>query len=73
MFSSGVESEWFWMQAVRNQSEGDQRCAKYLEDYFPPRFVYQDFGPMLTMDFFDADRIADIVKASGAKYEQVII
>jgi Alpha-L-fucosidase. len=63
----GVESEWFWLQATRNESEGDQKCAKYLEDYFPPKFVYQDFGPMLTMDFFDTDFISDLVVDSGAK------
>ena len=64
----GVESEWFWMQSVRNESAGDQRCAKYLEDYFPPKFTYQDFGPMLIMDFFNSDAFADIVAESGAKY-----
>ena len=41
--------------------------AKYLEDYFPPRFVYQDFGPQLTMEFFKPEEIADIVAGAGAK------
>ncbi len=63
-----MESEWFWMQSVRNESEGDYRCLKYLEDYYPPKFTYQDFGSMLTMDFFESDRIADIVAMSGAKW-----
>ncbi len=65
-----MESEWFWMQSVRNESEGDYRCLKYLEDYYPPKFTYQDFGSMLTMDFFESDRIADIVAMSGAKWGQ---
>lgn len=56
------------MMSQRNQSEGDRKCAKYLKDYFPPKFTYQDFGPMLTMDFFDAEKFADIVADSGAKY-----
>ena len=55
------------MQSVRQKSEGDKRCAKYLKDYFPPKFTYQDFGPMLTMEFFDPKQIADIVAGSGAK------
>ena len=58
------------MQSVRNESEGDYRCLKYLEDYYPPKFTYQDFGSMLTMDFFESDRIADIVAMSGAKWGQ---
>ncbi len=62
-----MESEWFWMQSVRNESEGDKRCARYLQDFFPPRFTYQDFGPMLTMDFFNASHIAQVVADSGAK------
>ncbi len=65
-----MESEWFWYQTVRNSSEGDHRCLKYMQDFFPPRFTYQDFGPMLTMDFFDADQIADIVAGSGARCER---
>lgn len=55
------------MQSVRNESEGDQACAQYLADYFPPKWTYQDFGPMLTMDFFDPDLISDIVADAGAK------
>lgn len=63
----GLESEWFWLMSVRNQSAADRRCSAYLRDYFPPRFAYQDFGPMLTMEFFDPAKIADVVAGSGAK------
>lgn len=55
------------MQVVRNESEGDHECAKYMEDYFPPGFTYQEFAPMLWMDFFNASQIADIVVDSGAQ------
>ena len=55
------------MQSLRNESEADARCAQYLEDYYPPKFTYQDFGPMLTMDFFDAELFADLVASAGAK------
>ena len=64
---TGVSSEWFWYQSVRNESDSDHKCSQYLRDYFPPKFTYQDFGPQLTMEFFDPEAIADIVNASGAK------
>lgn len=64
----GLESEWFWLQSIRNESDGDRRCAAYMKDYFPPKFTYQDFGPMLTMEFFDAEKFADLVADAGAKY-----
>ena len=38
-----------------------------MEDNYPPSFTYQDFGPELKMEFFDANQFADLVKASGAK------
>ena len=61
------------MQSVRNNSEGDYRCLKYLEDYFPPKFQYQDFGPMLTMEFFNTTAIAEMVLGAGAKYDYYFI
>lgn len=63
-----MESEWFWYQTVRNESEADYNCLKYQEDYFPPKWTYQDFGPQLTMEFFNASAFADLVYAAGAKY-----
>jgi alpha-L-fucosidase len=56
------------MQPVRQNSAGDKCSAKYINDYFPLKFTYQDFGPMLTMNFFNAKKIADLVAGSGAKY-----
>ena len=60
---SGVQSEWFWLDSTKNDSE----AAKYLSEYFPPKFRYQNFGSQLTMEFFNASEIADIVAGSGAK------
>ena len=60
---SAVQSEWFWLDSTKNGSE----AARYLADYFPPKFRYQDFGSQLTMEFFNASQIADIVAGSGAK------
>ena len=39
-----------------------------MEEYFPPKWTYQDFGPQLTMEFFDAEEFADLVATAGAKY-----
>ena len=63
MVVSGVQSEWFWLDSTKNGSE----AAKYLAEYFPPKFRYQNFGSQLTMEFFNASEIADIVAGSGAK------
>ena len=60
---SAVQSEWFWLESTQNGSA----AAKYLADYFPPKFRYQNFGSQLTMEFFNASQIADIVAGSGAK------
>lgn len=61
---TGVQGEWFWEHIVNDPgSESDE----YFQAFFPPKFTYQNFGPMLTMDFFNATEIARIVAASGAK------
>ena len=60
---SAVQSEWFWLDSTKNGSE----AAKYLSDYYAPKFRYQNFGSQLTMEFFNASQIADIVAGSGAK------
>ncbi len=64
---SGYETAAFWQAVVNNRTDRDHACARYLREYYPPNFAYQDFGPMLTMDLFDPDRLVDIVAASGAK------
>ena len=56
-------AEWFWYDSTKNGSD----AAKYLADYAPPKFQYQNFGSQLTMEFFNASEIADIVAGSGAK------
>ena len=40
-----------------------------MEDYYPPNWTYQDFGPEITMEFFDPNWFAEVVKKSGAKYD----
>ncbi len=65
--SAGVQSEWFWMQSERNKYSGDKNVVKFLKEYYPPKWTYQNFGPQLTMEFFNANQFADIVADSGAK------
>ena len=57
-------SEWFW----RNwKSDPDGAEARYMSRHLRPGFEYQDFGPEFKLEFFDPERIASIVGASGAK------
>jgi len=60
----GVGSEWFWSR----WHNGDNEVCQFMKDNYRPNFSYQDFGPELKMEFFDANQFADLVKASGAKY-----
>ncbi len=59
----GVGSEWFWMSSTFNDTD----CYEYLQQNFKPDFEYPEFAPKLTMEFFDADLLSDIVAESGAK------
>ena len=59
----GVGSEWFWVFSNKPNSS----AARFMDEYFPPKFTYQDFGPKFTMEFFNAKKMADIIADSGAK------
>ncbi|XP_066171658.1 plasma alpha-L-fucosidase [Sylvia atricapilla] len=58
-------SEWFWWYW---QKEKREPYVKFMDTNYPPGFSYEDFGPLFTAEFFDANQWADILKASGAKY-----
>ena len=60
----GVGSEWFWQHWTNNNSVQTQ----FMEDYYPPKFTYQDFGVELKIEFFDAEWFASLIKDSGARY-----
>jgi len=66
----GVASEWFWYQWNRRDPDnpGDMEIVKYMEDFYPPDYKYQQFGPQLSAEFFNATFWAELVAASGAKY-----
>ncbi|XP_077207131.1 plasma alpha-L-fucosidase isoform X1 [Paroedura picta] len=58
-------SEWFWWYWKKEKREP---YIKFMEKNYPPGFSYEDFGPLFTAEFFDADQWADVLKSSGAKY-----
>jgi len=66
----GVASEWFWYQWNRRdpKNPGDMEIVKYMADFYPPDFTYQQFGPDFRAEFFNATEWADLIAASGAKY-----
>jgi len=39
-----------------------------MNNFFPPDFTYQDFGPRFRAEFFNATQWAELLAASGAKY-----
>lgn len=68
-------SEWFWYYWKTDDTSlwGHKKAAlenvrKYMLEHYPPDFQYTDFAPKFTAEFFDADKWADILSASGAKY-----
>ncbi|XP_075859027.1 plasma alpha-L-fucosidase isoform X2 [Microcebus murinus] len=58
-------SEWFWWYW---QKEKRQKYVNFMKDNYPSGFKYEDFGPLFTATFFNANQWADIFQASGAKY-----
>ena len=58
-------SEWFWEHW---RVDKYPNVLKFMADNYRPDFKYQDFGPQLTMEFFNPAQFAELVKASGAKY-----
>ena len=63
----GFAGEWFWI----NWASGNPKHVEFMKQNYPPNFTYQDFGPQLTMEFFNASWFADVIADSGAKYEQL--
>ncbi|EPQ03282.1 Plasma alpha-L-fucosidase [Myotis brandtii] len=53
---------WYW------QKEKIQTFVDFMKNNYPPDFKYEDFGPLFTAKFYDANQWADIFQASGAKY-----
>ncbi|KAH0622357.1 hypothetical protein JD844_024594 [Phrynosoma platyrhinos] len=53
---------WYW------QKEKREPYVTFMKKNYRPGFTYEDFGPLFTAEFFDANQWADILNASGAKY-----
>ena len=58
------KSEWFW-NLWRSSRAKD--AVAFMKDNYRPDFTYQDFAPMLTAEFFDADKWMDIFEKAGAR------
>ena len=46
---------------------GDAQVVDFMKKNYPPNFKYADFAPQFTAEFFDPNKFADLVQASGAK------
>lgn len=53
---------WYWQQKKK------EPYVTFMKNNYQPGFTYEEFGPMFTAEFFDANQWADILSASGAKY-----
>jgi alpha-L-fucosidase len=72
----GEYAEWYWERLRKpgqpDASTNDARIRletrAFHERVYGKDFEYQDFAPKFTAEMFDAEKWADIFKASGAKY-----
>jgi len=59
----GQYAEWYGFRMRRKGPTREFHDRVYGED-----FVYEDFGPLMTGEMFDAGEWADVIARSGAKY-----
>jgi alpha-L-fucosidase len=57
-------NEWFWDRWHNNE----QQYVNFMAKNYPPDFTYADFASKFTTEFYEPDKWAEILKASGAKY-----
>ena len=55
---------WFWYGWVNNQSTQ----VEFMKENYPPKFTYQDFGPLFTAQFYNPTEWVDLFVKAGAKY-----
>jgi len=58
------DNEWFW----KNWNDKNAKYVNFMTKNYPPGFTYADFAPKFTAEFYEPDKWAEILKASGAKY-----
>jgi len=63
LYYIGFGSEWFWINWF-NQNPAQ---VEFMKQNYPPNFTYQDFGPQLSMEFFNATWFAELIADAGAK------
>ena len=56
-------SEWFW----HNWKTGQKSYVEFMKANYRPDWTYADFANQFTTEFFNPDKWAEILKASGAK------
>lgn len=61
-----LRSEWMWW--YWKGSQPDENVVKFMEKNYKPGTTYADFAKDFTAEYFDANRFAEIVKNSGARY-----
>ena len=47
--------------------QGDQTIDEFIKTYYGSKTSYQDFAPLLRMEFFNATEITDTIAMSGAR------
>lgn len=55
---------WYWWKGP----EPIPAVVEFMVENYRPDFTYADFAPEFTAEFFDPDKWADILAASGARY-----
>jgi alpha-L-fucosidase len=72
----GEYAEWYW-ERLRKPGESDpasndarirRETRAFHERVYGKDFQYPDFAPLFRAEMFDAEKWADILKGSGAKY-----
>ena len=64
-YAPGGYAEWYWKRSLDVR---DRKMQTFHLKHYGKDFKYEQFGPMLNGELFDADFWADIVARSGAKY-----
>ena len=59
----GISGLWMWY----NWREGDQKIDDFVKKYYGSKTSYQDFAPLLRMEFFNASDVANTIAMSGAR------
>ena len=64
----GYGNERFW----HNWRDGDPDVVKFMKENYPPDFTYGDFAASFGAELFSPNQWAEILKASGARYNVTI-